>query len=324
MSEPIKFRPIFKDKIWGGEKIKTVLGKDYSPLPNCGETWEVSGVEGNISVVDGGRLDGRSLKDLIEEQGEKLLGKKVWDRFGAEFPLLIKFIDANDDLSIQVHPDDKLAALRHNSKGKTEMWYVVDSEPGAWLYNGFSQQIDGEEYEKRVRENTITDVLKREEVSPGDVYFIPAGRVHSIGKGMLIAEIQQTSDITYRIYDFDRRDSEGNSRELHTVESKDAIDYTVREENRTPYQPVTDSSVRIVSCPYFETKLIDLKGECEINLSDRDSFSVLIAVNGNAILQYEGAEYSLNMGEVILVPAEIEGIKLFTPEFCRVLETFIP
>ena len=321
---PLKFIPIFKEKIWGGQKIYDILGKEFHPLSNCGETWELSGVKGNVSIVSNGPFEGKSLRDLIKEFEGRLVGTSVYSSYGFEFPLLIKFIDANDDLSIQVHPNDALADKRHNSKGKTEMWYVMDAEPGTWLYNGFSRHINPKAYRVMVENNTITAALKKQSVAKGDVYFIPAGRVHSIGKGIMIAEIQQTSDITYRIYDFDRRDSEGKARELHTLESQDAIDFSLLEENRSLYKPEANQSVGVVECPFFHTSIIDLTSSITLPLKDRNSFTILMAVDGNSVLRYGDRSLSLNLGEVILVPAEIEEVKLFTDNNCRVIETYMP
>ena len=226
---PLKFDPILKEKIWGGTKLGTVLDKPTGDSENMGESWEISGVEGNISVVSEGDLKGRTLVELINEYKGELIGEHVYEKFGDKFPLLIKFIDANDDLSIQVHPDDELAQKRHNSFGKTEMWYVVDAEEGATLISGFKKQTNKEEYLRIFEEGNLTDILNSEDVVNDDVFFLPAGRVHTIGKGLLIAEIQQTSDITYRIYDFDRVDKNGVGRELHVEEAVDAIDYSFYE-----------------------------------------------------------------------------------------------
>ena len=226
MLYPMIFKPILKKVIWGGSDICPFKG--ITPVQEgIGESWEVSHVAGDYSVVDNGELAGKNLDELIKTYGAQLLGKKVVDQFGETFPLLIKFIDARDDLSIQVHPDDELAKKRHNSFGKTEMWYVIDAADDATLYSGFSKQIDADEYVKRVQDGTIMDVLQRYTVDPGDVFFLPAGRVHAIGAGCFIAEIQQTSNITYRIFDYDRKGPDGKGRELHTELAKDAINYTV-------------------------------------------------------------------------------------------------
>ena len=223
---PLKFDPIFKDKIWGGNKIKSILNKDCSPLPNCGETWELSSVDGNISVISNGWLRGTPLDAAIERFKNRLIGRTCYEKHGVLFPLLIKFIDANDDLSIQVHPNDALAKERHGSFGKTEMWYVMQSDIGSSLISGFNQEMNREKYLDYFNTGRLTEILNRENVKQGDIFFVPAGRVHTIGKGLLIAEIQQTSDVTYRIYDFDRKDEQGNARELHLEEALDAIDYS--------------------------------------------------------------------------------------------------
>ena len=230
---PLKFKPILKTLVWGGEKIAPFKGIK-TDMHNIGESWELSGVKGNESVVANGPLTGKTITELIGEYKGELVGKTNYEKTGTEFPLLIKFIDARQDLSIQVHPDDELAARRHNgSKGKTEMWYVVKADKDAHLMSGLKQAITPEEYVARVAGNTITDVLHDYNVSPGDVFFLPAGRIHSIGAGSFIAEIQQTSDITYRIYDFGRLGLDGKPRELHTELAKDAIDYSVHEDYRT-------------------------------------------------------------------------------------------
>lgn len=231
---PLKFEPILKDKIWGGEKLKKVLDKP-TDSKECGESWELSGVAGDVSIVSEGELKGKSLTELIGTYTGDLLGKKVYSRFGNNFPLLIKFIDANQDLSIQVHPNDAMAKERHNSFGKTEMWYVVDAEPGATLISGFNKPTSKEEYLEYFNSGKLTDLLNKENVENDDVFYLPAGRVHTIGKGLLIAEIQQTSDITYRIYDFDRTDAQGNKRELHVEQALGAIDFGFYKEYKTAY-----------------------------------------------------------------------------------------
>src|SRR5690606_31355775 len=219
----LKFKTIFKEKIWGGEKIRTMLHKDFSPLKNCGETWEISGIRGNESVVAAGPLAGKSLPELIEMYKGELLGNRIYEKSGNEFPLLVKFIDANEDLSIQVHPNDEIAWQRHKSLGKAEVWYIMQADEGATLISGFNQPMDEATYRKHLEENRLKDILNKESVKAGDVFYIPGGRVHTIGKGLLLAEIQQSSDITYRIYDFDRVDDQGNKRELHTEDAMAAI-----------------------------------------------------------------------------------------------------
>lgn len=319
---PLKFETIFKDKIWGGQKIKTVLGKDFGNLPNCGETWEISGVKGNESVVLEGVLKGKSLPQLIEEFKGELVGESVYQQFGNEFPLLIKFIDANDDLSIQVHPDDVLAKKRHNSFGKTEMWYVFQADKGANLITGFNQPLTRESYLKAFNSGKLMDILNKETVSEGDVYFLPAGRVHTIGKGLFIAEIQQTSDITYRIYDFDRVDDKGNKRELHVEEALDAIDYNYYPEYKTKYQDKTNEAVSLVNCQYFETNKLSCTEKITRNYT-HDSFTILICFEGSLVLNSEVGDLNIKKGEAILIPASIKTVQLIpSPDF-KVLETFV-
>lgn len=307
---PLKFAPIYKDKIWGGNKIKSVLNKDFGNLPNCGESWELSGVEGNVSVVTNGYLAGNDLNELIEVYMGDLVGEEIYEQFGNEFPLLIKFIDANDDLSIQVHPDDEMAAERHNSYGKTEMWYVIQADKGAKLQSGFNQQVDQELYLEKLEKVELTDILNFEEVTSGDVFFIPAGRVHAIGKGILLAEIQQTSDITYRIYDYDRRDDKGNTRELHTDLALDAIDYTVFPEYKTKYEPKANESVELASCKYFTTNILELNEIVEKDYSQLDSFVIYICLEGELAVETESGNETIKLGETILLPASTEGSKL--------------
>lgn len=310
---PLKFEPILKSTLWGGEKI-IPYKQIASEQTQVGESWELSGVKGNESVVANGPDAGKTLPELIAAYGERLLGKANYARFGEEFPLLIKFIDARQDLSIQVHPNDELAWERHRSKGKTEMWYVVDADPGARLRSGFAKQVTPAEYEASVEDNTITDILREYEVRPGDLFFLPAGRVHSIGAGSFIAEIQQTSDITYRIYDFNRRGADGKTRELHTEQAKGAIDYTVLPDYRSHYVPAENSETELVACPYFVTSLYDLDAPAEKELSQFDSFLVVMCLAGRGTLvDDEGSETPVRQGETLLVPASTRSIR-FVPE----------
>lgn len=320
---PLKFKTIFKDKIWGGEKIKTYLGKDFSPLPNCGETWEISGVKTDVSVIANGPLTGTSLADLLANEKEHLVGKKVYQHFGNEFPLLVKFIDANDDLSIQVHPNDELAKKRHNSFGKTEMWYVIQADKGASLISGFNQKLDKELYLKKFNEGKLNDILNKEEVQADDVFFLPAGRVHTIGKGLLIAEIQQTSDITYRIYDFDRVDDKGNKRELHTTEALDAIDYHYYEDIKTNYEQSKNKVIKLVECPYFTTNVLDYTKNTQRDYTSLDSFVIHVCLEGSYVLNYGIEELPVNMGDCILIPATTDKVEISTTKGFKILESYI-
>lgn len=320
---PLKFKTIYKDKIWGGQKIRTYLHKDFGNLPNCGETWEISGVKSDVSVVANGSLAGESLADLLIKYKDELVGKKIYERFGNEFPLLVKFIDANEDLSIQVHPDDALAKKRHNSFGKTEMWYVIEVDPGSTLIAGFNKELTREEYLEKFNSGHLTDVLNKEDVKAGDVFFLPAGRVHTIGKGLLIAEIQQTSDITYRIYDFDRVDDKGNKRELHVEEALDAIDYKHYPEYKTKYTPEKDEAVHLVSCPYFTTNLLDFDKSTEKDYSNLDSFVIHVCLEGAYELKYNGESYAVKMGECLLLPNTVDKVELSTDKGFKILESYI-
>ncbi|WP_345953290.1 type I phosphomannose isomerase catalytic subunit [Mucilaginibacter sp. PAMB04168] len=320
---PLKFKTIYKDKIWGGQKIRTYLHKDFGDLPNCGETWEISGVKSDVSVVNGGALEGQSLADLLEQYKDELVGKAVYARFGNIFPLLVKFIDANDDLSIQVHPDDELAKKRHNSFGKTEMWYVIEADPGSSLIAGFNQEVNEQVYVDKLNSGHLTDILNREDVQAGDVFFLPAGRVHTIGKGLLIAEIQQTSDITYRIYDFDRVDDKGQKRELHTEEALAAIDYKKYPEYKTQYQPKQNEAVHLVSCPYFTTNVLDYTEGVSKDYSSLDSFVIHVCLEGSYEIKYNGETYSVKMGDSILLPNSVNEVELTTSTRFKILESYI-
>lgn len=323
MLYPLTFKPILKSIIWGGSQICPFKG--ITPTEEgVGESWELSHVDDNFSVVAEGELANKSLDELIKEYGKELVGGKVMERFGSRFPLLIKFIDARDNLSIQVHPDDELAKVRHNSFGKTEMWYVIKADKGASLYSGFSQQIDKEEYVKRVENNTIMDVLKKYDVSEGDVFFLPAGRVHAIGAGCFIAEIQQTSNITYRIYDYNRKDKNGNTRELHTELAKDAIDYTLYPDYRTHYKAHTNATVNLADCKYFTTNLIELDTVMVRDFEELDSFVVYICMEGSATLRdSNGYEIRIHQGQTALIPANNKTVAIIPAPKAKFLEAYI-
>lgn len=321
---PLKFEPIFMERIWGGNKLETELKKPLGGKSGIGESWELSGVEGHVSVVSNGFLKGNTLAELLEIYMGDLVGDAVFQRFGEEFPLLIKFIDAREDLSIQVHPDDALAAQRHDSFGKTEMWYVLQAEEGARLISGFVETVSQADYLKAVEEKRLESLLASHPVQAGEVFFIPAGRVHTIGAGILLAEIQQTSDVTYRIYDFDRRDAQGQARQLHTQEALDAIDYKAYPDYRTAYEVVSNAVSPVVSCPYFTTSVLALDGPLTRDYYSLDSFVILICTEGAARLVYEGGEVAVAKGETVLIPAELRQLT-FRPEGqVRLLEVYVP
>ena len=321
---PLKFEPILKQTLWGGDKIIPFKHLN-SDLKGVGESWEISGVEDNESIVANGADKGLNLTEMVKKYREELVGEANYARFGNTFPLLIKFIDAKQDLSIQVHPTDELAKKRHNSLGKTEMWYVVGADKGAKLRSGFSQQITPKEYKERVYNHTITDVLQEYEIHPGDVFFLPAGRVHSIGAGAFIAEIQETSNITYRIYDFNRKDANGKTRELHTELAQEAINYEVLNDYRTEYQPEENEPVELVACPHFTTSLYDMTEEISCDYSELDSFVIFICMEGACTIKdNEGHSLDVRAGETILLPATTQSVTI-TPINGRVklLETYV-
>lgn len=317
---PLKFKPILKDKIWGGSRLRDLLGKKASE--KAGESWEISCVEGDISEVENGYLAGNSLLELAEVYMGDLVGDKIYEKFGTEFPLLIKFIDASDVLSVQVHPDDDLARKRHNSFGKTEMWYIVDSDQGE-LIAGFNRKLDKETYLKHFTEGSLKDILNHEKVSPGDIYFMPAGRVHAIGAGVLLAEIQQTSDVTYRIYDWDRTDEAGNPRELHTDLALDAIDFTHVKDNRTRYQGLENSTVVAVDSLFFTTGVIKLDQPVDKDYNLIDSFVIYMCMEGAAGIAYPGGVEQIQKGETILIPAEMKNLAILPTEATTLLEVYI-
>lgn len=318
-----KFKPILKSMLWGGEKILPYKGIVLDQK-QIGESWEISGVKDNESVVAEGPDAGMKLPELIARDGAKLLGEENYKRFGEEFPLLIKFIDARQDLSIQVHPNDEQAWERHRSKGKTEMWYVVDADPGSSLRSGFAKKVTPEEYEASIADNTITELLAEYDIHAGDLFFLPAGRIHSIGAGAFIAEIQQTSNITYRIYDFNRVDANGKTRELHTEQSKAVIDYDVQPDYRTHYEASDDKRIELVSCPYFTTSLYNITKVHNINLKETDSFVILICTEGEGtVTDSNGDSIAMRQGETVLVPATVTSLTITPKENIKILTSMI-
>lgn len=321
---PLKFRPIYKERIWGGDKLPELLNKNYS-MAHCGESWELSGIQQDISVVSDGYLKGNNLEELIEVYMGELVGEKIYDQFGTEFPLLIKYIDANDRLSIQVHPDDELSKERHGAFGKTEMWYVVQADEGAELISGFNRTIDRDSYLIALQNDKLDNLLQFDAVKKGDVFFIPAGRVHAIGKGIVVAEIQQTSDVTYRIFDFNRVDAKGQPRELHTELALDAINFKHHRIGHTAYKPKLNDAIELVKCDYFTASLLELTEELERDFSKIDSFVIYLCLEGSYTLQWESESVRVQKGETLLVPAVIENF-ILTPingQETKLLEVYI-
>lgn len=305
-----KFIPILKSMLWGGDKI-VAYKQIVSGQRQIGESWELSGVEGAVSVVAEGPDAGMTLTELLARDGAALLGARNFERFGCRFPLLVKFIDARLDLSIQVHPSDELARKRHDTNGKSEMWYVVAADEGAHLRSGFARTTTPEQYAASVADDTICDLLTDYPIAPGDVFYLPAGRIHSIGAGSLVAEIQQTSDLTYRIYDFNRRDADGNLRQLHTELAREAIDYTVLPDYRTRYERATNREVELVASPHFRTSLLDLTAPFALDLAASDSFLIAVCVEGRGTLADDcGRRVALHQGETALIPASTRKLEI--------------
>tara|TARA_B110000093_G_scaffold182867_1_gene230860 strand:+ start:1755 stop:2717 length:963 start_codon:yes stop_codon:yes gene_type:complete len=320
MLYPLKFQPILKDKIWGGQKLQQILNKPTSST-EAGESWEISDVEGDTSVVSNGTMTGTSLKSLMELHTTDLLGHKNFQQFGTKFPLLIKFIDAKSDLSVQLHPNDALAKARHNSFGKTEMWYVVQADPDSNLIVGFNQPMTKELYLKHLEAKTLESILNFDTVEAGDTYFIEVGRIHAIGAGVLLAEIQQTSDITYRVYDWDRVDSKGNRRELHNDIALEAFDFDMPDNYRVNYSRDAQTSTELVSCPYFTTNVLEVKTSLLVE-NNHDSFMIYMCVEGSAIVKIEGHQTEFSKGETVLIPAGIKSFSI-SANHAKLLEVYI-
>ena len=322
---PLKFEPILKQTLWGGDKIIPFKHLNET-LPNVGESWEVSAVEGSESVVANGTDKGYTLPEMVRKYKEELVGEANYARFGNKFPLLIKFIDAKLDLSIQVHPGDELAKKRHNSFGKNEMWYVIAADKGAKLISGFAEEITPKEYKDRVHNGTFAEVLQTCAIEPGDVFYVPAGRVHGIGAGAFVAEIQQTSDITYRIFDYNRKDAEGKSRELHTTQAIEAINFAdVQDDFRTEYDHLKNEPVELVASPYFTTSIYDMTEEITCDYSELDSFVIFICVEGACHITDDSQnEIAVRAGETVLLPAVVQEVTIVPEEGgVKLLETYL-
>lgn len=323
MLYPLKFHPILKNTIWGGDRLLS-KSSDKTLQGPIGESWEISAVEEHISVVSNGILADNDLQDLIEIYMGDLVGDHIYEKFGIEFPLLIKFIDAHADLSIQVHPDDKTARERHNAYGKTEMWYMADADPDASLVLGFNKPTDKAEYLQLLHSGRLEDLLQTVPTQAGDCFFIPAGLVHAIKKGCYIAEIQQTSDITYRIYDYNRKDASGNKRELHTELATDVIDYSYHPNHRINYTARDNKAVKLVECPYFTTSLLTFDRNIQRDYISIDSFVIYMCLSGRFTIVAEGCDpVTVTGGETVLIPAILKNLTLYPDDFTRVLEIYI-
>ena len=301
---PLLFEPNLHTVVWGGHQLRPYKGLPSTKEP-IGESWEVSAVPSSVSIISNGAFAGRDLVSVIREHGVALLGKAVYERYGGELPLLVKFIDAADDLSIQVHPNDELARRRHGKNGKTECWYIIDAKPGAYLYAGLKERITPYEYQQRVADGSITQVLARHEVKPGDVFYLPAGRIHAICGGILLAEVQQSSDVTYRIFDYNRPGLDGKPRELHTELALEAIDFNVEDEYGTLYNEASNRANPCIESPFFKVRVVNTTGPFHRNLVKYDSFIITMCIDGDCELRIRqtGDSVLLRKGHTCLVPA---------------------
>ena len=325
MSElyPLKFEPILKEKIWGGSSLARSYGKRAGSLKNIGESWELSAVSDNLSVVSNGFLAGNNIEEIIEVYMGDITGESVFEKFGNEFPLLIKLIEAREDLSVQVHPGNELAKKRHKAYGKTEMWYILQSEKNSRIYTGFSKPVTRDSYIYAVKNNTITDLLNVEIAEAGDTFFTPAGRIHAIGAGIVLAEIQQTSDITYRIYDWGRKDNKGESRELHTDLALEAIDFNASGKNKLKKELQKNSAENLISCRFFNTNIIQFDNHILRDYNPIDSFVVYICTDGRFLVRWENKSEPVTKGETVLIPAMLRDIVLIPEPEATVLEIYI-
>lgn len=319
---PLKFTPILKDKIWGGTQLQQLF-KKISASDKLGESWELSGYNDDLSVVKNGAFAGQNIKELIEIYKDELVGKQIYDRFGNQFPLLFKLIDANDDLSIQVHPDDEVAMERHQSFGKTEMWYVIDAAPGGELIIGFQQDTTKDDYLKALEEGRLDDLLQKVKVNAGDVFFIPAGLVHAIGKGVVLAEIQQTSDLTYRIYDYKRVDEFGKERQLQTKEALDVIDFSATGDPKTVYSKSINELATLVSCEYFTTNIVRFNEPFNRFYGKLDSFVVYMCMEGDFEISCNDDTIAVQKGDTVLIPASVAEVELLPQGEVTLLEVYI-
>jgi len=321
---PIRFRPVLKETMWGGNALKERFRKKAPAGALIGESWEITGMTDDSSMVANGYLKGNTLEEIAEVYMDELLGESVYDRYGTEFPLLIKIIDANDRLSIQVHPDDRLAEERHHAWGKTEMWYVIDAKPGAVIYTGFRKKITREEYLERLAAKTLEETINVTPVRAGDAFFIPAGMVHAIGAGVLLAEIQQTSDVTYRIYDWDRTDASGKPREMHTALALDAINFNLDTNNLIRKEPELNRTVLLAESPYFRTGLIRFDSPIIKDYSLTDSFVIYLCTESMVVVECFGHREEIRAGETVLIPASADNVVIIPQGTATLLEVFVP
>ncbi len=320
---PLKFEPILKEKVWGGKSLAMNYGKKADPSKLIGESWEISGVSDNLSVVVNGFLADNNIEEIAEVYMGDLTGEHVFEKFGVEFPLLIKLIEASSDLSVQVHPDDVTAKEQHHAYGKTEMWYILEALPGSKIYTGIREPVTEKQVREAIYSNSLPELLNVEYPMPGDVFFTPAGRIHAIGGGIILAEIQQTSDITYRIFDWNRKESDGEPRELHVELAMDVIDFNATGSALIRKEPLPDTTVNLVSCDYFVTNIIHLKGILKKDYSAIDSFVIYICADGKFSVHWGKGSETMTKGETLLVPASMTDLILEARPEAKILEIFI-
>ncbi|MCL2073652.1 MAG: class I mannose-6-phosphate isomerase [Marinilabiliaceae bacterium] len=323
---PLKLKPILKESIWGGTKLHEMFAKPIENLSNIAESWEVSGVKDNVSIVANGLLRGKNLLEILECYQNELVGNHVYEKYGNAFPILLKFIDAKEPLSIQVHPNDEIAALKHNSIGKSELWYIIEAEKDAHIINGLNSQLKKEDFANAIEKNCLEQYLVKHNIAAGDVFYIPAGRVHAIGAGVLLAEIQQTSDITYRIYDFNRTDSKGKKRELHTKKAKRAIDTKLPQSYKTEYKMLKNKGIELINSQHFVTNIIEIDKPVERTYTGLDSFIILTCFEGNTSVEFrDGKNENLRTGDTLLIPAIIQQVMIVPKEkSAKLLEIYCP
>ncbi len=325
MSElyPLKFDPILKEKVWGGNALSSRFHKKPTGSQNIGESWEISALSGNLSIVSNGYLAGNNIEELIEVYMGDITGDAVFEKFGNEFPLLIKFIEAREDLSIQVHPGNVMAKEKHKAYGKTEMWYILESEKGAKIFTGFKEVVTKERYQKAIEDGKIAELLNIETPVAGDVLFTPAGRIHAIGAGIVLAEIQQTSDITYRVFDWNRKDAMGNTRELHMELALEAIDFNAAGKNKISKELTINQTENLVSCEFFNTNIIWFNDQINKDYTLTDSFIIYLCTEGEFLIRWDGNTEKVSKGETVLLPAMIKKIILEPLGETKLLEIFV-
>ncbi len=294
---PLKFTPILKERVWGGDSIIREMGKESESINPIGESWEISGVQDDVSLVSNGFLAGNDLNDLVEIYLGELIGDTLYERYGNEFPILIKILDIRDNLSLQIHPDDATAMERHNSYGKTECWYILDASPDAKIYLGLNRELSAKEFYDKCLNDTIHDALNIIKPVKGDIIYIKPGTLHAATGGILVAEVQQVSDVTYRVYDWGREHNPKTAREMHLDLAIDCIDY----KKTNPYSLISKDGT--TENPYFKIDRIKISNLCFKESYLFESFIIYFCIEGESIIKGGGVSERIKKGENILIPA---------------------